>query len=104
MPKREVGEFWDCLACGAKLVGAKTINGKVAPIEIKLTPYGNCVLFRNGEEVRVATAPAEILVWLKAQGFELRMNHFATCPKAEHFQRRAKSEEQPSGPASTVTE
>lgn len=85
MPKRSAGEFWECSACGEKLVGAKTVNGKIAPIQVRTTEYGNCFLFKAGSEVHVAVMPPEILAWAKTQGMELRMNHFATCPHRERF-------------------
>jgi hypothetical protein len=85
VPKRQVGERWDCSACGKALVGARTINGKVAPIEQDVTPGGNCFLFRRGDEIRVAVLTGPIVPFALRHGFELRMNHFATCPEKERF-------------------
>lgn len=88
--KRSPGETWRCAACGEPLVGARTINGKVAPIEVDVkVTEGNCFLFRNNGEVRVATAAGEHLEWLREQGVELRFNHFATCPERQRFERVA---------------
>ena len=105
MAKREVGEFWNCSACGKALVGARTIHGKVAPIEVDTNPQGTCFLYRVDSEVRVAVIDAneECNAWVNRHGMERRMNHFATCPHRERFRQRADSGQQTSDEGSTVT-
>jgi hypothetical protein len=83
--KREAGQRWNCAACGEPLVGALTIKGMVAPVEVKPSEGANCFLFRNGGVVHVATAAGEHLDWLREQGVELRFNHFATCESKDQF-------------------
>ena len=85
LAKREAGEQWNCAACQQLLVGATTVNDRVAPIEVAVNPNGNCILFRRFGEIRVATVPPDKMDWVKEQGFELRRNHFQGCPKAERF-------------------
>jgi hypothetical protein len=93
MPKRSPGETWNCAACGQYLVGAKTINGKVAPIEVALNAEGTSFLFRRNEEVRVAVLTGEMLEFAKRHEFELRHNHFATCKHAERFRKQRETAE-----------
>lgn len=89
MAKRKPGDRWECGACGTKLVGALTITNRVAPIEVKLSPEGNCFLYRRGDTVCVATlGNAGVMEFARHHQFELRMNHFATCPSAERFREK----------------
>ena len=96
MAKRQPGEEWQCAACSARLVGARTINGKVAPIELDLADDGNCFIFRAKGEVRVAALGGPLLEEARRQGFELRHNHFATCPESERFRRPSQEDVRPS--------
>ncbi len=90
---RKPGEQWRCEACECRLIGALTIKGKVAPIELEPAQDANCLLYRAGTETRVATATGDALAWLTAQGVPLRLNHFATCPERERFARRSAAAE-----------
>ena len=86
MAKRKPGETWRCWSCGKALIGARTIAGKVAPIEVDVTENANCFLFRGaGGEVRVAVLGGPLLDEAKRQGFQLRLNHFASCPDRERW-------------------
>ena len=90
MAKRKPGDKWECAACGCKLVGALTIANRVAPIEVKLNPEGNQFLYRRGDTVCVASiGQGAMMEFAKRHGFELRMNHFATCPAADRFREKA---------------
>jgi hypothetical protein len=67
-----------------------TINGKTAPIELDLADDGNCFIFRNAEgQIRVAALGGPLLEEARRQGFQLRHNHFATCPESERFRRES---------------
>lgn len=83
---RSVGERWDCEACGAKLVGAETINSKVAPIELAVSEDGNVWLGRGADGgTRCATLAGPLLDKAREVGLALHYNHFATCPERERF-------------------
>jgi hypothetical protein len=94
MKAREPGERWACEGCGCNLVGALTINGKVAPVELGTHTDGNVGLGRRdtpegpeGSEVVCATLGGPLLEKAREAGIALHMNHFATCPERERFQR-----------------
>jgi hypothetical protein len=91
---RKQGERWNCEACGEALVGALTINGKVAPVEVLDKPNGNVWLGRRSTpegpdftEVRCATLSGPLLEKAREAGISLHLNHFAYCPERERFAR-----------------
>jgi hypothetical protein len=90
------GERKPCAACGVPLVGALTIKGKVAPIEVASREDGNVWLGLKapraqddpGDSVVVcATLAGALLEKAREVGIALHMNHFATCPDRDRFKR-----------------
>lgn len=68
--------------CGAQIVWAKTVKGKLMPVDLEPSPDGNVELaFEDGR--MVARVHAQPIL-----GVELRMPHHATCPNAADFRRR----------------
>lgn len=90
------GERKSCAACGVAMVGALTVRGKVAPIELATSDDGNVWLGLKaprseddpGDSVVVcATLAGPLLDKARDVGIALHHNHFTTCPKAERFKR-----------------
>lgn len=84
-PRRSVGERWTC-ECGVALIGARTINNKVAPMEVAPPEDGvpaNVWLGRDRAGNPIACVLGGALVE-KAEkaGIVLRRNHWAdeSCP------------------------
>lgn len=88
------GESKACEACQEPMIGALTINGKVAPVELRAHDNGNVWLGRGVARdgcgvgpVICATLAGDILDKAREVGIALHMNHFATCPERERFER-----------------
>ncbi len=94
-PRRPLapGERRDCEGCGEQIVGALTINKKVAPITIAVYGEddempGNVWLGRNGAgEIVCATLGGPLLEEARRVGIGLHLNHFANCPERKRFER-----------------
>ena len=56
-------------------------TGRRAPIEVQPTADGNVLVTDHLYEI----VPREERAGLLARGYELRKNHFATCPFAANF-------------------
>lgn len=91
--KRKAGDRWEC-ECGEQLVGALTSTGKVAPITLAVYDEtdpmaGNVWLGRRKDGTVIClTISGPLLDLARREGLALHLNHFATCPNAERFQRR----------------
>lgn len=86
------GERRNCSACGVPCVGAKSKHGSVGPIELEPNANGNVLLFKGSDgELRYAVLPRKhddpVRRFVLEHFMPLRMNHFATCPRAEEFRR-----------------
>jgi hypothetical protein len=90
------GERKDCEACGTAMIGALTVKGKVAPIEVATHDDGNVWLGRRapgdlhdpgGRVVVCATLAGPLLEKAREVGIALHHNHFATCPQRDRFKR-----------------
>lgn len=93
-PGLQPGEKRPCTKCGTVIIGAVTIQGKVAPIEEVPHRNGNTLLQRHHDGmVHAITFGPEASDKLRRKGVELRHNHFATCPAAEQFRRTTNNEE-----------
>ncbi len=87
-PTRQPGDRWPCEGCGEVLVGALTINQKVAPIEARVAEDGNVWLGRSKAGTIVcATLGGPLRDKAVEAGITLHHNHFATCEFRERFQR-----------------
>lgn len=107
--KREPGQRWEC-ECGQELVGAVTINGKVAPITVDPKPNGNVWIGLSkvehlevgleGGKSRWSASPGAdgarrvticaviagpLLDLMREKNVGLHLNHFADCPHARRF-------------------
>jgi hypothetical protein len=80
-----------CGACGAALVGARTLTGATAPVTIDSKDNGNVLVFSNTTEdppvLECRTLAGETLRVLREQRVPLKLNHFADCPSADKFRR-----------------
>lgn len=112
MARLQVGEVRPCQACGVTIIGALTVHGKVAPMEVQPHPDGNVLLARSvpmvktddgwvlaseyqqalGDPdpdllapIRAAVAAGEHLAWARAQHLAMHRNHFASCPHRDRF-------------------
>lgn len=81
------GERKSCEACGADLIGARTKDGKTAPITEHCQVGGNVLLFRSSAGIECRTFAGAVLDKLREQQVPLRLNHFADCPEKERFTR-----------------
>ena len=67
-----------CRSCSAEIEWAVTTNGRPIPLDLERHPYGNITLDDAGV--------AQVVV----PGEGDRSSHFATCPDAARFRRKAK--------------
>lgn len=70
-----------CGPCGARILFARTVNGKDMPLDLEPSEDGNCILYLDG----AARLAVEVLgkgkeLWPTAQGTRHKP-HFATCTK-----------------------
>lgn len=80
---RRAGERWECEGCGQALVGALTINHKVAPVEMATREDGNVWLGRRSDgTVICATLSGLLIEEARRVGIALRRNHWSDkdCP------------------------
>jgi hypothetical protein len=85
--KLEQGQRKKCEACGADLIGARTKDGKIAPITEHSQYNGNVLLFKSAGGIECRTFAGATLEKLHEQTVPLRLNHFANCPHKERFER-----------------
>lgn len=83
--KRHAGETWSCEACHTALIGARTKDGKVAPITFNVQSSGNVLLFKSSVGIECRTFAGGMLDGLRDQQVPLRLNHFADCPSRDSF-------------------
>lgn len=94
MSAMQPGERKDCQACGTPMVGGLTMKGNVAPIEAKPSTQGNVLLQRHADgTVAAITFGNETAQALRERGVELRLNHFASCPERQRFERNKTTNE-----------
>lgn len=85
MPRRRPGETFRC-ECGEQCIGAQTINGKVAAIELNAKDGGNVWLGKNKEKVVCsAVLGGPLLEKAREVGMGLHYDHHANCPHAARF-------------------
>lgn len=82
----QVNERRACQGCGEEIVGARTINGRVAPITVKAYDQGNVWLGKREGDLIAATLGGPLIEKAKESGIELHLNHFANCPEKGRFQ------------------
>lgn len=87
MAKREPGERWTC-ECGKPLVGARSKNGKVSPINVEPSEDGNVLLHKRAGEVSAWVLAGDTLAKAREAGVELRLNHWADCPMRDEYAQR----------------
>lgn len=72
--------------CTVQLVGALTINGKTAPVEVAASDEGNVWLGRNkAGQVVCAQLAGPLLTKAREVGIALHHNHYATCVDKDRF-------------------
>lgn len=85
MPRRRPGETFRC-ECGEACIGALTLAGKVAPIELNAKPEGTVWLGKNKDGVVASMVlGGPLLEAAREGGMGLHLNHFASCPHAARF-------------------
>lgn len=82
------GESRRCEGCSARIIGARTKDGKTAPITLNPQANGNVLLFRSSVGIECRTFAGDTLEKLKEQGVPMRLNHFADCKDAARFEGR----------------
>lgn len=75
----------DCKSCGAPILWAKTIKGRLIPLDPDPSPKGNIVIGEAGTAL-VFNSPAAIAPRL--EGEPRYLSHFATCPNADQHRER----------------
>lgn len=73
-----------CSSCGARIVFARTVHGRVMPVDAEPCEDGNVELVEADGVVK-----AHVHAQPPLGGGPLHLSHFATCPQAdEHRSRR----------------
>jgi hypothetical protein len=88
MSALQAGERRPCAACGTQIVGALTVNDRVAPITVDPHEDGNVLLHRHAADPKVVRAwvlGGDALQKARDNGVELRRNHFMDCAHADRF-------------------
>lgn len=86
MVVRSAGETFRCSACQEPCIGAQTIKGKVAAIEVAAREGGNVWLGRNTDNVVCsAVLGGPLLDKAREVGMGLHYDHHARCPDAARF-------------------
>ena len=81
------GEATTCRACGEAIVYLRSeTTGKLAPITLATYPNGN-IAELPGNQYR--TFGRDRAAAQRADGRELRLNHFVNCPHASRFGRKS---------------
>jgi hypothetical protein len=81
----------ECSGCKAFMLWALTPSGAKAPIDYRPAESGNVLLLQPSGfgELLAVTLSGDGLQRARQRGMDLRTNHYATCPEAEQFRRRA---------------
>lgn len=82
----------ECRRCGRPITwAASESTGRMMPIDPNPNPGGNVALIRPGERLNVVARVlgGELLAAAKANGTELHLTHFTTCPKREKAKAKA---------------
>lgn len=77
-----------CRSCGRPVLWAKTVKGKMQPVDAAPDPKGNVEVTMLGSEY-VARAVIDPAAY-KGNPQNLHMSHFATCPFADRHRGKAK--------------
>lgn len=79
-----------CRSCGAPIVWAETVAGKLMPVDRDPVADGNVRLSLGpGGSTRSLTLSGPVLDEAREEGLELRLSHFVTCPQAAAHRRRS---------------
>jgi hypothetical protein len=68
-----------CRSCRAPIVWARTVAGKLAPIDVEPAENGNVVFLDDNRAETLGPLELELLDPDRARF----LNHFATCPDAD---------------------
>lgn len=68
----------ECRSCRAPIVWARTVGGKLAPIDVEPVETGNVVFLDDNRAETLGPLELELLDPRRARF----LNHFATCPDA----------------------
>lgn len=82
------GSSRPCRSCSAPVYDLRHITtGKLAPIEVGLSPGGNVAIDLEAGTYRVLSGLE--LAAARGAGSELRVNHFVSCPSAAAWHKRS---------------
>lgn len=87
----------NCRACGAPIGFLKTVSGKTIPVDVELQKidilHGSNVYVRpNGMMVTGMIANMDEMEDPDSDIVEAYISHFATCPCADQFRKKRKSD------------
>jgi len=73
-----------CKSCNARIIWARSSNGKLMPVDAEPVRGANVRLTREGQDVRANVVRPQLAFGSTG----LRHSHFVTCPKADQWRRR----------------
>ena len=80
-----------CKACGERIFFASTARSERMPIDYYPSKDGNLsVTFAEPMPTAVLVTPGQA-AGMRAAGIQLYLSHFAHCPNADEFRRRARA-------------
>ncbi len=88
------GQVKRCRGCSELIFFALSKDGRRMPVDVKSAPNGNLSVapIQKGEQLPHAEVvrPAQA-AGMRAAGVPTYMPHWASCPKADEFRRRARA-------------
>lgn len=80
----------ECEACQARMLWTITPTGSPSPIDYAPSANGNVLVLQPSDlgELLSVVLSGDALERARARGVKLRLNHFASCPKADEFRAR----------------
>ncbi|EGR8595353.1 hypothetical protein ACWGK5_32125 [Rhodococcus qingshengii] len=80
-----------CMACGAAIFFCRTSNSERMPVEFEPNPNGNLAVTpkSDGLPEAVVIRPGQA-AGMRAAGLPTYVSHFAACPMADEFRRKAR--------------
>lgn len=80
-----------CSACGERIFFASTVRSERMPIDYYPSKDGNLsVTFVEPMPTAVLVTPGQA-AGMRAAGIQLYLSHFAACPQADEFRKRART-------------
>jgi hypothetical protein len=85
-------DFSNCRSCGARILWARTENGKAIPLDAQPREDGTFFALDQGAADKNLLAlhvssPKPAAIEAQRMGLSKRVSHFATCPSAQHHRK-----------------